>query len=253
MNHNADCRRIREVMDSYDSGELAVESNHDVLAHLERCEMCRTELQRRQRMRALLIESFGPAPDAAPLSARIGRAIDVEQRRWWRLARYGGLAAALVLMVSAAVWLSRPVDAAAFDDSVDNHIACALRYPPGIHYDAERVSRTLRADYQKIVDAVAHRVGGYQLIDAHMCPYQGRDYAHLVYRGEGRELSVFVEPATRGRLPLTHEAPRKGFEAEGRSSGDHQVFVVTDHAARPDRVVRELLHSTLVFARTLSR
>ena len=36
------------------------------------------------------------------------------------------------------MWLSRPVDAAAFDDSVDDHIACALTYPPAFAYDAAR-------------------------------------------------------------------------------------------------------------------
>ena len=44
MTMNADCRQIRELMDSYISGELTVESNHDVLRHLERCESCRAEL-----------------------------------------------------------------------------------------------------------------------------------------------------------------------------------------------------------------
>ena len=80
----------------------------------------------RARARALLIESFGPAPDARALEARIAQAIDHAQPRWWRLAGYGSVAAMLALVVGLGVWFSRPVDAAAFDDSVDNHIACAL-------------------------------------------------------------------------------------------------------------------------------
>ena len=254
MTMNADCIHIRELMDSYISGELTVESNHDVLRHLERCESCRGELARRERTRALLVESFGVAPDAAPMEARLATALEHEQNRSWRLARYGGLAAALILSVGAAAWFSRPVDAAAYDDSVDDHIVCALTYGPDATYDAWRASQNLEPEYRAIVDAVPKQSGDYRLVDAHMCPYEGRNYAHLVYRGGGHALSVFAEAATRGRLPWTHESPRKGFVAAAASTGRHQVFVVTEQAASaPQGVVHELLQSTLNFVRGLAR
>jgi hypothetical protein len=254
MPMNADCRHIRELMDSYLSGELTVESNHEVLRHLERCGSCPAELARRERTRALLVESFGIVPDAQPIAARILNALEREQNRTWRLARYGGLAAALLLTVGSAIWFSRPVDAAAYDDSVDDHIVCALTYGPDAKYDAWRASQNLEPAYRSMVDAIPHKSGDYTLVDAHMCPYEGRNYAHLVYRGGGHALSVFAEAATRGRLPLTHESPRKGFVAAGASTGRHQVFVVTDHAASaPQGVVHELLQSTLNFVRGLER
>jgi anti-sigma factor RsiW len=251
---NGDCRQMRELMDSYISGELTVESNHDVLRHVERCEACRSELARRERMSTLLIESFGAAPDATAFAARLTQALDREQHRWGRLARYGSIAAALLLIAAAGAWLSRPVDAAAFDDSVDDHIACAMGYPPAVTYDAQRAVAALEPAYQPILSAVPHNPSGYELIDAHMCPYQGRHYAHLVYRGGGKMLSVFVESALRGRLPLTHENPRKGFVIAGLSTGAHQVFVVSDGEARPpSTIVDDLLRSTLAFVRTLER
>jgi anti-sigma factor RsiW len=250
---NGDCRQVRDRMDSYISGELTVESNHDVLRHLERCDSCRAELARREQTRALLIESFGPAPDTTAMQARIAQALDRERRGWSGIARYGSLAAALVLIVGLAAWFSRPVDAAAFDDSVDDHIACALTYGPETRYDAARSAESLEPAYRKILDAVTHRAGDYELIDAHMCPYQGRNYAHLVFRGNGRPLSVFAEVAARGRLPMTHESPRKGFVTVGTSTGAYQVFVVGDSNAEPPRhVVSELLESTVRFVRTLA-
>ena len=253
MTMNADCRQVRELMDSYISGELTVESNHDVLRHLERCDACRGELERRERMGALLIESFGGAPDATAMRARVAQALDRDQHRWGRLVRYGSIAAALILIVGTGVWFSRPVDAAAFDDSVDDHIACALTYPPDFTWDATRATSNLEPGYRPIVNAVAHQAGDYQLIDAHMCPYQGRNYAHVVYRGKTM-LSVFVETAERGRLPLTHETPRRGFVTEGASAGGHQVFVVSDHAvSAPPAVVDDLMRSALAFVRTLER
>lgn len=254
MTMNGECRQVRELIDSYISGELTVESNHDVLRHLERCDACRSELERRERTGALLIESFGAAPDADALASRIAQAIDREQHRWGSVARYGAIAAALVLAVGAAVWFSRPVDAAAFDDSVDDHIACALTYPPTSTYDAAHAARNLDPAYRPIVDAVSHQAGEYRLIDAHMCPYEGRNYAHLVYRGDGRMLSVFTETALRGRLPLTHESPRKGFVTEGTAADGHHVFVVSDSQAGVSReVVEGLMRSTLAFVKTIGR
>jgi anti-sigma factor RsiW len=251
---NGDCRQMRELMDSYLSGELTVESNHDVLRHVERCEACRSELARRERMSTLLVESFGAAPDPTAFGARLSQALDREQHRWGYLARYGTIAAALLVIATAGAWYSRPVDAAAFDDSVDDHIACAMGYPPSVTYDAHRAAGALEPPYQPILSAVSHSPAGYELIDAHMCPYQGRNYAHLVYRGGGKMLSVFAEPAIRGRLPLTHENPRKGFITAGASTGGHQVFIVSDsEASPPSTIVNDLLQSTLAFVRTLER
>jgi anti-sigma factor RsiW len=129
-----------------------------------------------------------------------------------------------------------------------------LGYPPFATYSANRAAGNLDPAYQPIVHAVAHTSGGYELIDAHMCPYQGRNYAHLVYRGNGKMLSVFAESAMRGRLPLTHETPRKGFVTTGASASGYQVFVVSDgEAGPPQSVVSELMRSTLAFVKTIER
>ena len=251
---NAECRSVRELMDSYISGELTVESNHDVLRHLERCEACRSELARRERTRALLIGSFGDAPDAAALEARIVAAIDREQPAWKRVMRYGGIAAAMAMVIGAALWFSRPVDAAAYTDSVDNHIACALTFPPETAYDPKRAAASLAAPYTAIINAAPHKSGDYDLIDAHMCPYNGRDYVHLVYRSAGHTVSVFAEPATRGRLPATHQPDRKGFVSTAASTGDQHVFVVAEGATPPPQpVLDDLMSATLAFVKRLEQ
>ena len=254
MTINAECPRVRELMDSYISGELTVESNHDVLRHLERCDACRTEIARREQTRALLIGSFGDAPDATALEARIAEALDRDQPMWKRVMRYGGIAAAIALVIGTAVWFSRPVDAAAYVDSVDNHIVCALAFPPDTAYDQQRAEQSLAAPYLGIINTVAHKSGNYDLIDAHMCPYNGRDYAHLVYRSGGHTVSVFAETAARGRLPSSHEPERKGFVSTGASTGGHQVFVVAEGAAPPPQaVLDDLMSSTLAFVRRLEQ
>jgi hypothetical protein len=52
------CRDFREVADSYLSNELLVETNHDMIVHLEACAECRRELAARRELRATLRASF---------------------------------------------------------------------------------------------------------------------------------------------------------------------------------------------------
>lgn len=52
------CRDFREVADSYLSDELLVETNHDMIAHLEACAECRRELAARRELRTKLRAAF---------------------------------------------------------------------------------------------------------------------------------------------------------------------------------------------------
>lgn len=52
------CRDFREVADSYLGDELLVETNHDVLRHLESCADCRRELAARRDLRYKLRAAF---------------------------------------------------------------------------------------------------------------------------------------------------------------------------------------------------
>ena len=45
------CERVRRYMDSYISNELLVESNLEVLRHIEQCSECSKELETRMRIR----------------------------------------------------------------------------------------------------------------------------------------------------------------------------------------------------------
>lgn len=49
-----DCQNFKELLDSYLCGELAVETNHSILHHAERCRPCRVEMAARRHLRASL-------------------------------------------------------------------------------------------------------------------------------------------------------------------------------------------------------
>ena len=93
---NPGCQRVREVMDSYLAEELLVETNHEVLRHLQVCQECGMELQRRQRLRALLSQALEIQVDDRRAAARISQALDREQHSWKRAAPLATAAAALI-------------------------------------------------------------------------------------------------------------------------------------------------------------
>jgi len=49
-----DCQNFKDLLDSYLCGELAIETNHSILRHAERCGACRGEMAARRRLRASL-------------------------------------------------------------------------------------------------------------------------------------------------------------------------------------------------------
>ncbi len=57
------CRDFKEIADSYLSNELLVETNHEVLQHLESCANCRRELGARRELRDVLRVAVKNSPD----------------------------------------------------------------------------------------------------------------------------------------------------------------------------------------------
>jgi len=265
---NPECQHVREVMDSYLSEELSVETNHGFLRHAAECRDCAAELKRRQRLRALLSETLNldlTDVDAERVRMRITQAVDGERRAWQRVARLGAVAATLVAAVAAWYWAGGPVDAAAYNDSAEDHVACALTYPMDTVYDPKRAAQNLAPPFEHIVEAVGQSHGVYQVIDAHMCPYKGRNYAHLVIRGDGQTLSLFAERAERGALPDTpttvlpgdaldvHATTRMGYRISAVATRDHRLFLVSERPTDPPGLSQGILLSAVRFIRGLEK
>jgi len=58
------CKDFREIADSYLSNELLIETNHEVLRHLENCAECRRELAARRHLREALRDAVKHAPES---------------------------------------------------------------------------------------------------------------------------------------------------------------------------------------------
>lgn len=229
----SDCQPLRELLDSYLSGELLVETNHELLRHLDRCAECSAELERRRRLRRLMKETFGADLPATDLESHIvGR---LETRSFWRRA---AIATAIILPLLAGISLvvynghkghrgQGPRDSTVLADSIAGHESCALHMPPGVTLDLARVERRIEAPYLRVVSELEEDESDYALVDGHSCPVERRPFTHIVLRGGGHTLSLFIAPRTGNGLPAI-ETRASGFTATGRETARHLVVVVSD-------------------------
>ena len=161
--------------------------------------------------------------------------------------------------------LGRRVDAAAYDDSAGDHIACALAYPEDTSYDPRRAAQNLVPPFEQIADAIGLSHGIYHVIDAHMCPYKGRNYVHVVIRGDRQTLSLFAERAERGALPDApttalpgdsldvHATTRLGYRVSAVATRDHRLFLVSERPTDPPDLAQDILRSAVRFIRGLEK
>jgi hypothetical protein len=129
------------------------------------------------------------------------------------------------------------------------------------------VARSLAPPFERIAEAIGLTHGIYHVVDAHMCPYNGRDYAHVVLRGEGQTLSLFAERAVRGALPAAgvrttlpgdapdvHSTTRLGYRVSAVATPQHRLYLVSERPTdAPDEVTNKVLLSAIQYIRTLER
>ncbi|HXG86386.1 MAG TPA: zf-HC2 domain-containing protein, partial [Pyrinomonadaceae bacterium] len=116
------CQEFREMMNSYLGDELLVETNHEVLRHLENCPACRNELAARRGLLTQMRSAVKGVPEM-----RLNQAFAVKLRNnlretalrpsFWEKLKSGGLngtrflaatAACLLLMtLFGVVWFNR--------------------------------------------------------------------------------------------------------------------------------------------------
>ena len=188
-----ECHDFRERADSYLSDELLVETNHDVIRHLESCPDCRRELAARRELRSRLRQGFQRAPDlqmneefAQILKTQL-REIALRRSRSLVVMRLGYIAVAASLVIVAALgfralqqrWRSQTpqavsggvnrngndnrdrsdsgsaLNAALAESAVGDHRDCALYHRlKEKPIDLEEAGRKFDRAYIKLVNAV---------------------------------------------------------------------------------------------------
>jgi hypothetical protein len=211
------CERTRKYLDSYISNELLVETNHEVLRHLESCAECSAEADARSQLRARVKSAVRSQAVPAELPVLIRRSIEARQSKPLA-AKWAGwsLAAAASLALFAVVWVNgRPEKipdgadragqntyiqkvssrlAAILKVGLRDHIHCAVfrkypKNPPSI----EKMEKELGPSYQGLLPVVRAAVpDGYQIVLAHQCDFARRQYVHLTLSNGDKLLSLVI-------------------------------------------------------------
>ena len=271
------------MLDLYLDNELLVETNQSVLDHLGFCQECTAELESRIELRCLLKAAMNTSDDDecdrdASSRKRIQVALARERgREITAKLRWAALAASVILAVTLGLvyWRIRgtskpanlwPVNAPASQtplltadvnrDAIENHQVCALSYPPNWAYDRQRIVRGLTPRFAALIDAVGRHHASYELIEGHICSYQRKQYAHLIFRGNGHSVSVFIEhdePSSKPtRLLEIDQAGYKAYQVASVDTGIHRIFVVSDLPSGENlALAKQLVPATLGFVHKL--
>ncbi len=118
-----DCRELKAMMDSYIGDELLIETNHDVLRHIENCAGCRAEMASRRMLKTHLRQAVIASPDSQidPLFySRMSTTLKDSALRLGLFERMfgsgvatprmlaAGIACILLLTIGTLFWMNRP-------------------------------------------------------------------------------------------------------------------------------------------------
>ncbi len=243
-----DCRKVKELADSYLSGQLLVETNHDVVRHLETCPACREELAARRVLRDRLQSAVAQAPalQARPefvndlRAALRHQATGVSRRTAIRT--WGSLAAGLAIAAAGGAvamrWRRSSVDLTALARlAAGDHLNCAvefkLREQP---ISLDEADRRYGAPYGNLTTFEPPSIDGpVRVLARHSCVYDDQRFAHIVFESSGQMMSLLI---TEGPVPdaPTIEADGNGVAVAILPAGRFVAFVVSD--ADQDRLLR---------------
>jgi mycothiol system anti-sigma-R factor len=247
----SDCRKTREYLDYYLSNELATETAHEVMKHLERCERCSEEFRARQQLknslrRAILSDTIPP-----DLRAKIQQSI----RGSSASAYTGVLAAAAMLVVVIGVWgalrmwsdesgaTASSGNANLMKIGLGNHIHCAIDagFENRLFTDEEMAAK-LGDEFAGLVALVREKISSTHRVTAgHRCKFNDRRFVHLILKGDQSTVSLVVTGKDgesfsqkeagdfmRASGIDVYQSRMEGFEVAGFETRDYLAFVVSN-------------------------
>ncbi len=277
------CKDFRQLLDSYISDELLIETNHDVLRHLEDCGDCRRELAAHRDLRSQLrraVMASGETQINRAFASRVKRELHeraLNSRGWmsvWNLSgafrsRALALSFGALLITAFGVLLifdktnsvtrvanSSPINAPTnvnneseiasavriswqqlTSQAVGDHENCAIDYKLKEEpVDLDKAAKIYEAYYKDLEKTVETAIkadltaGNIQLLESHMCIYEGRRFAHIVFKKDGKVVSILVTDTDlpTGSVDVMTAKYDENTNAAGMHFGHYALFVVSD-------------------------
>jgi len=246
-----------------------VETNHEVLRHLEGCPACRAELDSLRALRTAIRKAFirneslrfsDEFRDRAVSSLRAshGKTRPRIVRRRWAI----GLTVAAVLMIAAGVgqFLRTRAIGLIARDAVGDHQNCAVQFrlaekPISLEDAAERYDPSFRLLRDTPSDDWNTPIGAMHVIERHSCVFQERRFAHIVFQLQGQVISLLItrrDGETIESVPGADRVPRlaglpsdDGFHVVSFDIPGHIVFLVGSLGEQQLREVAQSLSGPL--------
>ena len=259
------CEKTRRYMDSYISNELLVETNHEVLRHLENCPSCLAEIEARSRVRVRLKAAVENQQAPADLAVKIRRQIHQGHSRFrpaaWNI---WTMAAVAVVVLSIGIWVTRTrtympeiADRRGQDVFIQrvsqtvskvlrvglgDHIHCAVfrkypKNPPALAEMAKSMGPTFQGLAPLVKASVPDR---YRIIMAHQCSYSGRHFVHVTLTDGAHLMSLVIarkelgesleglSPSIRASGVPVYQGLAERYEVAGFETPQYLAFVVSD-------------------------
>lgn len=258
------CDSALEQMDRFMDGALTEAETERFAAHAGECEKCQAELELRERMRAGLRRAVRQPIDTARLEQRIHAAVHVEASRRFRWQPHTlALAATLLIAVGVGaayqlrdLW-STAVDQDSYIAKISEGVTTIMRVGLKDHIDCVTFRKwpkqTPKVD--ELVTAmepkfrpVARIVGAnmpktYEIVKAHHCAYQQRNYVHIAMKdGDGKYFSLVLARKENGETFASSSLRRvldkpnfavygenvERFQIAGFETRDYLAYVIGD-------------------------
>jgi hypothetical protein len=260
-----DCSRIHESIDAYLDGELSPDEVAVFDLHMKDCpQLTEVMVNRsglRNRMRAAVRNAATPPGLEQNVRAQLANRGPMRPQAWLPMAlaatvllafgltiywRAGGLRLTPASKENYIASCAQGVSSA-MQVGLKQHIHCAVfrrraSPPPSL----EEMARDLGPQVADLIPAVQrHLPGGFRVVEAHRCHYQGRIYTHLTAtdgtglvsllvtdrkHGEAFENDLRPVDAAEGEALFTSSA--QPFSVAGFETRDHLIYLVSDLSSR---------------------
>jgi hypothetical protein len=245
------CHDVRETAESFLRDELLLETNHEILQHLDTCLSCRTEIDARRRLRGALRGAYDRAPELQPRAGFTDRLraqmleAPVHSRAWMPSPRWLAVAASVVVGLGLSLFglLNRslaPAEALA-RDAMGDHRNCALkvrlnRTPLPLEEAADRFDPSYRLLLEAPPNDLSTPEGTVRVVDRHACAFGGRRFGHVIMNYRGRVVSLLMttpeEPGAARELgealPHLIGRPKDGLSVISVDGSRHAILLVSD-------------------------
>ena len=231
------CADARRLADSFLAGELLTETNDQILAHLETCAGCRTDVDRRRRLRDTLRHAFLATSELASSPELTDRLRDrlrsqpalVAPRASRHIVpAWATAAAACIIACVGLLWAYQAV----FSDTliaaaVGDHSYCTLPREEPFTLEAAALQQPLYRRLEALAPTATTLSGSeVRIVDRHLCFFRGRQFVHLVLQYRDQRASLVVSTSTDRSLSQFASARVDGMNVVTFRSSSLTMFVV---------------------------